>query len=73
MPVFDERIVGNCKKCRNKLFLNKDGLCIHCELDAEREKINTLECQIAQLKREKRNLYNTLIEERTKNMERRQC
>lgn len=71
MPVLDGRSLGKCKECRRKLLLNEEGLCIHCELDALRERIGILECHISKLRREKNNLYNSLIAERKKNMEKR--
>lgn len=71
MPVLDGRLLGRCKSCRRKLLLNEEGLCIHCELETMRDRITILELTISKLRREKSNLYSTLIAERRKNMEKR--
>lgn len=70
--VLDGRSLGICKSCHRKLLLNEEnGLCIHCERDAMREKIGQLELTISKLRREKVSLYNSLIDERMKTMEKR--
>lgn len=59
------REIGKCARCLKKLLLNPENdLCINCENEAQREKIAELELCLAQCRREKSQVYTTLINER---------
>ena len=47
-----DREYGVCDKCKQKLLLNHDKLCIHCELDSLREHLNWKDMELSQRNRE---------------------
>ena len=55
-----DREFGSCAKCRQKLLLNADGLCIFCELDQLREQLALKDCEIARYRRKFNDLYARL-------------
>lgn len=53
---------------REKLLLNDEGLCLPCENDELRRQLVESDLILAQCRREKKELYNSLIAERNRRL-----
>ena len=62
------RAIGRCKLCGKKLLLNDEGLCLPCENDELRRQLVESDLILAQCRREKKELYNSLIAERNRRL-----
>lgn len=62
------RAIGRCKLCGKKLLLNDEGLCLLCENDELRRQLVESDLILAQCRREKKELYNSLIAERNRRL-----
>lgn len=61
MPAdFADRTLGVCVECRQKLLLDENGLCIHCELDRLREALAWKEVEIERYRKKNNELYAKL-------------
>jgi len=52
-----DRELGSCIKCRQKLLLNQDKLCIHCELDVLHEQLALKDIEISKYRKKNNELY----------------
>lgn len=47
MSMLADREYGTCERCKQKLLLNQDRLCVHCELDSLREQLNWKDVELS--------------------------
>lgn len=57
----ERQLLGMCKGCGRKLLLNRQGVCVHCELDALRRRVAELELMLAESRRERSRLHRALL------------
>lgn len=60
MTIMTDREFGTCVKCKQRLLLNEDKLCIHCELDSLQEKLGWKDLEISKYRRKNNELYAQL-------------
>lgn len=60
MATIADRNYGACGKCKQKLLLNQDGLCVHCELDSLREQLDWKDVELSKYRKKNSELSEKL-------------